>query len=251
MPGNCWHVRVQRALAALGAMPEPHGAWNEAWTYRGTVPASPVRPKVQPTAIPNPTLPDWARSPAPVESRPPRPLAPSAILDDGLPSPPPGPAQAEAARRGVLLHRLFERLPGVEPSLRRQAALRWLEQSAGLIDESRRNELADAACAIIGDPAFAELFGPSSRAAAPIAATLDEGRVVAGTVDRLLVEPERVRVIDFKTGARVPASQSHVPRAHTAQMDAYAQALRVIFPGRVVETALLYTAGPTLVSLIG
>jgi ATP-dependent helicase/nuclease subunit A len=49
----------------------------------------------------------------------------------------------------------------------------------------------------------------------------------------------------------VPASQSDVPRAHIAQMDAYVSALRVIFPGRVVEAALLYTAGPRLVSLTG
>ena len=251
MPENCWHVRVQRALAGLGALPEPRDCWNEAWTYRGSVPASAVRLKAPPSAMPSAVLPDWARLPAPAEARPPRPLAPSAILDDSLPSPPPGPAQAEAARRGVLLHRLFERLPGVEPGMRRESALRWLERSAGVSDEARRNELADAACAIIGDPAFAELFGPSSLAEAPIAATLDDGRVVAGTVDRLLVEPGRVRVVDFKTGARVPASESDVPRAHTAQMDAYALALRVIFPGRVVEAALLYTAGPRLVSLSG
>jgi ATP-dependent helicase/nuclease subunit A len=34
-------------------------------------------------------------------------------------------------------------------------------------------------------------------------------------------------------------------------MAAYADALRVIFPGRKVEAALLYTAGPKLVMLDG
>jgi ATP-dependent helicase/nuclease subunit A len=168
-----------------------------------------------------------------------------------LPSPPPGPTQVEAARRGVLLHRLFERLPGVEPERRRESALRWLGRSVGVANEALRIELAEAACAIIGDPAFAELFGPSSFAEAPIAATLDDGRVVAGTVDRLLVETGRVRVIDFKTGIRVPASEREVPRAHLAQMAAYADALRVIFPGRAVEASLLYTAGPYLIQLAG
>jgi ATP-dependent helicase/nuclease subunit A len=32
-------------------------------------------------------------------------------------------------------------------------------------------------------------------------------------------------------------------------MSAYADALRVIFPGRAVEASLLYTAGPRLVPL--
>ena len=196
-----------------------------------------------------PLLPEWLRRPAPPEVRPPRPLAPSAIADDLLASPPPTPAIAEAARRGTLLHLLFERLPGVEPERRREAALAWLEHSAGLADVELRQAIADSACALISDLAYSELFGPAALAEAPIAATLEDGRVIAGTVDRLLVEPDRVRVIDFKTGSRVPANQAEVPRQHLAQMAAYAAALRVIFPGRMVEAALLYTAGPRLVPL--
>ena len=60
---------------------------------------------------------------------------------------------------------------------------------------------------------------------------------------------DRIRVIDFKTGMQVPSGPSEVPRGHVAQMSAYAAALRVIFPGRAVEAALLYTAGPNLIAL--
>ena len=74
------------------------------------------------------------------------------------------------------------------------------------------------------------------------------GRVIAGTMDRLLVEDQQVSVIDFKTG-RVPASESEIPRMHRGQMEAYADALRVIFPGRVVRAALLYTREPRLFAL--
>ena len=80
---------------------------------------------------------------------------------------------------------------------------------------------------------------------APIAAALPDGRVVAGTVDRLLVEEGRVSVIDFKTG-RVPSGPGDIPSSHRAQILAYADALRVIFPGKSVRAALLYTGGPAL-----
>jgi ATP-dependent helicase/nuclease subunit A len=73
--------------------------------------------------------------------------------------------------------------------------------------------------------------------------------VVAGTVDRLVVTADAVRVIDFKTGRRAPASAQDVPPYHLRQMAAYAAALGVIFPGRRVEAALLYTAGPVLFAL--
>ena len=67
---------------------------------------------------------------------------------------------------------------------------------------NRRHRLRGARRPALFEPCSA----PDSLAEAPLAATLPDGRVVAGTVDRLLVEPERVSVIDFKTG-RVPDSR--------------------------------------------
>jgi ATP-dependent helicase/nuclease subunit A len=118
-------------------------------------------------------------------------------------------------------------------------------------DAGVRGEVANAACSIIGDEAYAPLFAPGSLAEAPVAATLSDGRVVAGTVDRLLVEPGQVRVVDFKTGRHVPRSPADVPEHHRRQMAAYAEALAVIFPDRHIRTALLYTAGPRLIELSG
>ena len=122
-------------------------------------------------------------------------------------------AGAEAVRRGILLHRLFERLPGVDPGLRHDTAIRWLAGSAGVADDALRSEIAGAACAIIGDPAYAELFGPTSLAEAPIAATLGDGRVIAGTVDRLQVElvlrnllANSVDAVQARSGGRIEVS---------------------------------------------
>jgi len=128
------------------------------------------------------------------------------------------------------------------------AARAWLERSAGLADAALRDEIVEQVCGILSDARFAPLFGPGSLGEAPLAATLPDGRVIAGTVDRLLVEETRVSVIDFKTG-KVPASAAEVPSPHKAQMSAYCEALRVIFPGRAVKGTLLYTAGPVAIEL--
>jgi len=58
-----------------------------------------------------------------------------------------------------------------------------------------------------------------------------------------------VRIVDFKTGRQVPRDVSEVPPYHLRQMAAYAAALAVIFPGRRIEAALLYTGGPLLLPL--
>jgi ATP-dependent helicase/nuclease subunit A len=176
-------------------------------------------------------------------------LAPSAIVTDDEAAPPPSEAMRAAALRGTLIHQLLERLAPVEALARADSARQWLERSAGLTDEATRDEIVDQVCGILGDPRFAPLFGPGSLGEASLAATLPDGRVIAGTVDRLLVEQDRISVIDFKTG-RVPAGEADVSAMHRAQMAAYAEALGVIFPGRVISAALLYTSGPKLIEVI-
>ena len=186
--------------------------------------------------------------PAPEEARPPRPLAPSALDDDDVAMPPQGTARGVAVERGLLLHALFERLPPVAMERRRDAALRWLGAQAPALGDAARGAMADEVLAVIDDPAHAALFGPGSLAEVPLSAVVD-GAVVAGIVDRLLVTDDVVTVIDYKTGRQVPDSADTVAPAYLRQMAAYRDALGVIFPGRRVVAALLYTAAPRLIDL--
>ena len=243
VPENSWHKRVERALASLARGNRNDSRWGSVARYAGDIPPRAAKPRIASGSLGNPTMPDWARTPAPPEARPPRPLAPSAIAVDDAAAAPPSDAMRAAALRGTWIHQLLERLPPVASDRRAASASQWLERSVGLADKAARDEIVDQVCKILSDPGLAPLFGPGSLAEAPLAATLPDGRVIVGTVDRLLVEEGRVSVIDFKTG-RVPLDQSAIPAAHRAQMQAYCEALRVIFPGREVRGALLYTAGP-------
>jgi ATP-dependent helicase/nuclease subunit A len=247
-PPNSWHVAVERAMASLAAEPADHGKWGAGLVY-GSMAGASGKTKAEKAASPPITMPDWAKTVAPPESRPPRPLAPSAIAADDESAPPPSEAMRAAAQRGTWIHQLLERLPAMEAAERAAAADRWLERSGGLADAAARQEIVEQVCSLIADRRFAPLFGEGSLGEAPLAATLPDGRVIAGTVDRLLVEEQRVSVIDFKTG-RVPATDAEIPNAHRAQMQAYAEALRVIFPGREVRAALLYTAWPKLIEVM-
>lgn len=239
-PAQSWYRAAAAAFDALGV---PPGEVRVLSDPGGPPPAAPELAATPVAALP---LPDWARRAAPQEARPPRPLAPSSLGDDAVADPPPGPAMRDAAERGRLLHGLFERLPALPPEHRRAAGQAWL--AGDPMGTGLGSGLVDRALAIIDDPALAELFGPDALAEAPIAAVV-EGQVVAGTVDRLLVTADRVRVVDFKTGRRVPGTLGDVPTYHLRQMAAYAAALSVIFPDRLVEAALLYTAGPHLIAL--
>ena len=241
---DSWYAAVERVKLAFEA--EDDALWGSVRVHRAGTLAEIDPPR---TAAPPPAaVPAWARTPAPVEARPPRPLSPSAIAADDLARPPPGPAAHAAARRGQLLHTLFERLPGVPPAERAATAAAWLARTAPDLDDATRATVAATALGIVADPAFADVFGPDALAEAPIAATVGD-IVVAGTVDRLLVTPDVVRVIDFKTGGHVPATAAEVAPYHLKQMAAYAAALRAIFPGRRIDAALLYTHAAKLIEL--
>ncbi|HZU50504.1 MAG TPA: UvrD-helicase domain-containing protein, partial [Sphingomicrobium sp.] len=243
-PPKSWHVLVEQAMESLGCTPgEGHVALSYGTRSTTQAPAATIR-----TAVQAPAIPQWARRPAPPESKPPRPLAPSALAIDNDVALAPSERMRAAALRGTWIHQLLERLPAVPCEMRRTVADRWLERSAGVSDRRLREEIVQQVCAILSDERFADFFAPQSLAEAPLAATLPDGRVIAGTVDRLLVEKDRVSVLDFKTG-RVPSTVGEIPASHRSQMDAYVEALEVIFPGRRINAALLYTAGPQLYEL--
>ncbi|MFC4595966.1 double-strand break repair helicase AddA [Sphingobium tyrosinilyticum] len=243
-----WFSAVENALIALGAEWEDDPLWGarRRWQGREVLPSrAPETSTVSESAVH--AEPVWLRQPAPEEARPPRPLAPSAPVEDDVPYPPPTPAMRAASERGRWLHALFERLPDVPPGQRRERADRWLQQQ-GASDSALRHDIIAQALRVIEDSDFAPLFKPGALAEAPVAAVVGEV-VVAGTVDRLCVSPDLVQVVDFKTGRIAPLTPEEVPSAHVRQMAAYAAALQVIFPNRRIEAGLLYTSAPRLITL--
>ncbi len=239
-PAASWYAAADRAMTALGV-----ATGEGVRCYEAGDPVAPARAVPPGTTAAIVPLPAWTHAPAPLDPRPSRPLSPSALGEDLVADPPPDAAMRAAAERGRLLHALFERLPPVAVADRAGVADRWLAKAGGVADTAARRAIVGAALAVIEDPAQAELFGPDALAEAPIAATIEGGIVIAGKVDRLLIG-DTIRVVDFKTGRRVPDVP---PDYHLKQMAGYAAALAVIFPGRPIEASLLYTAGPRLVTL--
>lgn len=242
---DSWYARLA-PLFEGDQLDDPVWQWRKEWGYRG----EPLVPDDTATGEPSaPELPRWMTTPIGPEPRPPRPLAPSAAGEEGGAEPPlPPEAARHAARRGSLIHGLLERLPDVAPEDRGEAARRWLERQADDLDAALRDEMLGAALGVLDHPGFAALFSPQALAEVPLAATV-EGVVVAGTADRLLIEENRITVVDFKTTRRPPASADDIPVATLRQMAAYAAALEVIYPGREVRAGVLYTHAPALFDL--
>jgi ATP-dependent helicase/nuclease subunit A len=205
-------------------------------------------------AEPASELPAWARRLAPAEPAAQRYASPSALAESER-----GPSASPLSergglgryRRGLIVHRLLQALPDLPPAGRAEAAAAMLAREGDLTADQRR-EMAGAALGVLEDPRFAAVFGPGSRAEAAIAgsaAGLPAGLAVSGRVDRLLVEPGRVLVVDFKTNRPAPGRIEDADRAYLVQMAVYAAVLREVFPGRTIEAALVWTDGPKLMAV--
>ena len=143
---------------------------------------------------------------------------------------------------------MLARLPEIAAEARAPIARRFLA-AQGLADA---DGLAAEVLAVLDDPAFAAAFGPGSRAEVSIVGRLERPghlpALVSGQIDRLLVTPHEVLIVDFKTGRPV-ARETEVPPLYASQMALYRAAARRIFPGRSVSCALVWTEGPQLLAL--
>jgi ATP-dependent helicase/nuclease subunit A len=199
--------------------------------------------------------PDWLRRPAPVE----------AALETVNPSRMGGGATAaerdrdrvakaeDALLRGKLVHRLLEMLPALPCQTWQRVVERLLEAEAATLSPPERAELLGKVLTVLQTPDFAEVFSPHARAEVAIAAEIAGAdgapAMLSGQIDRLLVRHSDVLIVDYKTGSFIPRKAASAPPTYVAQLAAYRDVLRRLFPGKEIRAALLWIDGPVLMEL--
>jgi ATP-dependent helicase/nuclease subunit A len=248
--GDTWYDRTRDAMASLGARDQDFTGGPGLRLETGDWSDLAMEPAPDTTTY-DPELPEWASFSAPrpdpdAETRSPSDLGGAKAL--------PGEAgldEEAAKRRGRQVHRLLEHLPSIHPD-------GWTDHAAELLEDGpdgafgeELSLLTAEAQKVLTAPHLSDLFGTEALEEVSLTATLAEldGDRIHGTIDRLIVAPDRVLAVDFKTNAIVPESIAQVPDGLLRQMGAYAAALAQIYPDRRVETALLWTRTATLMML--
>jgi ATP-dependent helicase/nuclease subunit A len=247
-----WHSLVRSGLLASGAAPREAAGGDsseclrhESGRWPGLVPEH-ARPRKGAVAAD----PVWLHREAGPAAWPPKPLSPS---DLGGAKALPGEAgqDEDAAKRyGTLLHRLLEHLRGQPVAVRKDLAEGLIAPGELPPGTTRDSILADAE-RVLSSPGLADLFGPGALAEVEVTATLPDlsGRIVQGVIDLLVVGPDRVLAVDYKSNAVVPERPADVPDGILRQMGAYEAALSRIYPDRRVEVAVLWTRTASLMPL--
>jgi ATP-dependent helicase/nuclease subunit A len=164
-----------------------------------------------------------------------------------------GEDQGWRYQRGRVIHHLLEMLPQLPRDARLAAAQGFVARRSSAVPAAERDALARDVAAVLDVPDFAAIFGPDSRAEVPVVATRrgPDGRteVVSGQIDRLVVLPGEVWVVDFKSNRPAPMQVTHVSQQYVRQLRAYRSALASLYGDRKIRCFLLWTEGPRLMEI--
>ncbi|SLN12004.1 ATP-dependent helicase/nuclease subunit A [Aquimixticola soesokkakensis] len=251
---SSWYNILRSAMVASGAraINTPvgtlhrfeHGTWPLPASAAGAADAP--APAHQAAA-----LPDWLRRPA-ASPQPGAPLVSPSKLGGAKALGGAGALDDEdAMARGSQLHLLLEHLPLYPIEDWPEIAQSLLSSDTDTAEDATVIELLDEASAVLENPDLAFLFGENALSEAEITAPLPslQGRQMLGKVDCLLVEADRVLVVDFKSNAVVPDLAAQTPVGLLRQMGAYAEALGALYPTKNIELAILWTRTGKLMSL--
>ncbi len=200
-------------------------------------------------------LPDFFKKSAPQPEKSPAFLTPSKTVDEdgentfqmaiqaGIPAP----------LRGILIHKMLEKLPNIAPETREELAFNYLKGENLNTDENELQSIIDEALKIINNPHFAFLFKKDkSVSEVPIAAHLtinDKSYQVRGIVDRLVDEDDFIHIIDFKTNQNPPENETGLSLTYQRQLAIYREVLKPIYPEKQLKTSILWTRTETLMPL--
>ncbi len=250
---DSWHQLMVNTISAMEGVTQPEtGVWH---LTSGEPAPNIVETDHSQPAITSP--PDWFHHPAPKEPIPTRPLNPSELEQAG------DALSYNIANRNISLlsgsyaHKLFEILPRQKPEYRARAAAMLAKQfgvsphKEHYLSKEHIAEIDRQVFAVLDTPEFANLF--SEDGLAEISVTGLVGNIaISGQIDRMLVEDDKVILLDFKTGKPPDHSSENcqpLPQAYISQMASYGALIAQIYPDKEIICYLLWTQNCTLVEV--
>ena len=246
-----WYDLIEKGLVASGLRVDeiatPGGSLKRFSRAEDVAPPMKIAPRQGTLALE--AIPAWLGTPAPHGAPADAVLRPSdpagndsdhAVIPDETRT-----ARDRALRRGTLIHRLLQSLPNVARERRSDVARAFLHRNAQeWFADAERDAMAQQVIALIDTPEVAALFAPGSRAEVSLAGKIPRpGRtpvLVSGQIDRLVVTPDEVLIVDYKTNHSPPRATADAPRAYVRQLALYRNVLQRLYPGRVVRGLLLW-----------
>ena len=160
---------------------------------------------------------------------------------------------ADGRQRGIAIHRLLEWLT-TPPARTQEQLLRGIarELQRDSTDPELRDWLAEAE-SVVRDERLADIFTPdqNTRIYTEVPLQYMQGeRMVDGIIDRLLIGPDAVHIIDYKSHPVDAGACRALAAQYREQMRLYRTGVEQLWPRRAVRCSLLFTHSRTLIDVV-
>ncbi len=253
---TCWYVSLKNAMQRFDTKEHPpHSFFQE---KEGTYVFSMFQDNIKEineeaeTLAQNVTLPDWINIIPEDETTDVRTVRPSLSevdKEEAVLSPLSAysrPSIDPRFHRGNIIHTALQFLPNMDEAQREVSLKTYLAQRHLELSKEEQQTIFLEITTILNDDIFASVFGRNSRAEIPITGILDDGQKVSGQIDRLVIEENRVLIVDFKTNRPPPENEEDVPAIYCEQLRAYKNVISKIHPDKDIQCGLLWTNIPKM-----
>lgn len=141
--------------------------------------------------------------------------------------------------RGAIIHKLLQFLPQNNEN-KESLIEEYLEKNAEDLSIFQKKQIKTEVLNLLNNVEFAEIFGKNSKPEVPIMGEVD-GKIVSAQLDRLVILPDKVLIVDFKTNRPAAQTLENTPATYINQLSMYAKLLNKIYQGKRVETYILWT----------
>ncbi len=261
-----WYDTVLNSIKACANLPgyrvEESGTDGPLHIFESAQTALPDRARKDEKEILSPSTPD-------IPERPPLKILKDTLKKPLIPEPTPArPYRADPAHmtllatspllsindptrfaRGLITHKLLEILPNLPKTTWEETIKTYLTKRSDILSKDIQSNITQSVLNILHHPDYKDLFHQNSHAEVPITGILPNGRLIAGQIDRLIITPTHIHILDYKTDFTIPKTPDQIPQAYLDQMRTYRDLLRTLYSTHTLQCSLLWTSGPLMMDV--
>lgn len=106
------------------------------------------------------------------------------------------------------------------------------------LDQTQQNKVINQVFNILENENFKEILKRDCQTEVPIIGEID-GKIISGKIDLLVIEENKITVIDYKTNIS-QKNQEDLVGKYKIQLDLYKQILQKIYPNKEIECCLIW-----------
>ena len=234
---NSWYEICKQSLSKIS---NADSSGNFVYDIKSLTPLTSA-PKID-NISPSPVAAPWIKHNPKTETPLSKPLTPSHLDEQNISalSPLSSTNNAKLYARGNLIHKLLQFLPARNSSEREKIIRTYINKQGTDFSPQEQEQIIGEVLRLVNSPQFSDIFSHNCLSEVSVMGKVDN-RVISGQIDRLVILPKEIMIIDYKTNRPAAKSLADVPLSYIKQIKAYKKLISEIYPDKKITTCILWT----------